>query len=204
LGRARGWRLSTPRDGCSRFGPDPPPGGLRPADADPTGGYYQPLRVDLPGAATAFGLSRILCDLPNASRSVATTFANRYVPNANPQLLPVSATRGGLPVSLAALPAGSRVVLQASWPAGSAETYARYDGVSDTVTTKREAMSIAWYASAGTLDTESTGRAEDDPTLSTDNGYATPITAGPAHVWVVLRDSRGGVDFADVPVDVTP
>jgi hypothetical protein len=78
------------------------------------------------------------------------------------------------------------------------------DGVSDTVTTKREAMSIAWYASAGTLDTESTGRAEDDPTLSTDNGYATPITAGPAHVWVVLRDSRGGVDFADVPVDVTP
>ncbi|HLL22357.1 MAG TPA: hypothetical protein VK427_09510, partial [Kofleriaceae bacterium] len=30
-----------PADGCLCFGPDVPPGGFRPRDPDPTGGYYQ-------------------------------------------------------------------------------------------------------------------------------------------------------------------
>ncbi|HEY3254561.1 MAG TPA: hypothetical protein VGJ91_11455, partial [Polyangiaceae bacterium] len=37
----------TPRGGCSLFGPNSPPGGFRPRDPDISGGYYQPLRLDL-------------------------------------------------------------------------------------------------------------------------------------------------------------
>ena len=57
-------------------------------------------------------------------------------------------------------------------------------------------MRVAWYVSAGQLDTESTGRAEDDLALSTSNRWLAPSNAGAAKLWIALRDSRGGVDFA--------
>lgn len=57
-----------PMDGCLRFGPDVPPGGFRPRDADLTGGFYQPVRVDTGELAPiAVGLSRITCNLANAT-----------------------------------------------------------------------------------------------------------------------------------------
>jgi hypothetical protein len=186
----------TPASGCSLFGPDAPPGGLRPRDPDATGGYYQPLRVDLGGASTTFALVRISCDLPGASAATATAFAQAYVPNRNPQLVPLAASLAGSAVTLDAIPAGSHVALRASWPASSAETYAFYDASSDSVVTKREALALAWYSTAGSLDREATGRAEDDPATSSDNAWTAPSSAGDSRLWVVLRDSRGGVDFA--------
>jgi hypothetical protein len=98
------------------------------------------------------------------------------------------------------------VAIEASWPSESAETYAFYDAASDAVTTKREAMSVSWHVTAGALDTETTGRAEADPATTSDNVWSAPTEAGPAHLWVVLRDSRGGVDFAtyDIAVDPRP
>jgi hypothetical protein len=190
-----------PADGCSRFGPFAPPGGARPRDPDVTGGYYQPLRAALTGSAATFALLRITCDLASAPAASAAAFAAAYRPNENPQLLAVTATLDGTPVSLASVPAGARVELTASWPAGSAETYAFYDAPSDTVVSKRESMSLSWHASAGALDTEATGRAEDDPETSSSNAWTAP-NAGTAHLWIVLRDSRGGVDYASYEASV--
>jgi hypothetical protein len=186
----------TPDSGCSLFGPDAPPGGLRPRDPDSTGGYYQPLRVALAAAEPAFTLVRISCDLANASSSAAAAFAQAYLPNRNPQLGPLEAATGGSTVALDAVPAGARVTFTASWDAASAEAYAYYDAASDAVVTRRESMTVAWYASAGALDREATGRAEDDPATTSDDGWAAPAVAGSSRLWIVLRDSRGGVDFA--------
>ena len=70
------------------------------------------------------------------------------------------------------------------------------------MTTQRESMQVAWYSSGGTLDTESTGRAADDLATTTDDGWDAPESAGTVHLWVVLRDSRGGADFAETDVTV--
>jgi hypothetical protein len=185
-----------PANGCSVFGPDTASTGFRPRDPDATGGFYQPLRLDLSGADTAFELARIHCDLPNADAATASAFAAAYTLNQNPQLLPLTARVGGAGVSLTAIPAGARVTLEASWPDSSAETFAYFDPSSGTVTSQRESMQVAWYTSAGTVDTESTGRASDDLTTTTDNGLDTTGISGIIHVWVVLRDSRGGVAYA--------
>jgi hypothetical protein len=194
---------STPSDGCSVFGPDAP-GTSRPQAPDGTGGYYQPLRAALTGADTAFERLRIHCDLANAGAAAAVAFAAAYRLNQNPQLLPLTATLNGVPTALTAIPVGARVTLEATWPAASAESFAYFDPVSQTVTQQREAMQVAWYASDGALDTESTSRAADDPAVTTDDGWTAPAAAETVHLWVVLRDSRGGVDFAAYDLVVLP
>jgi hypothetical protein len=186
---------NTPAKGCTLFGPDTGSTGFRPRDPDSTGGFYQPLRAALSGAPDAFALARIKCDLPNASADAAAAFAKAYKLNQNPKLQPLTAKMNGAAVALGAIPAGARVTLEASWPAASAERFAYFDPSSQTVTTKREAMQVAWYSSDGSFDTESTGRASDDPATTSDDNWHAPDAAQTTHVWIVLRDSRGGVDF---------
>ncbi len=180
-----------PSDACALFGPEPPPG-ARPRDADVTGGYYQPLRATLGGAPT-IALLRVVCNLGSASADVAADFKARDHANKNPALsidVPESATLG------------ARVNLHASWPANDAEAYVAFDGASQTVTARREAMRVSWFVSSGALDADHTGRDESDPLTATDDGWTTPSSPGIVHVWVVLRDSRGGVDFASADVNV--
>jgi hypothetical protein len=196
--------VATPHTSCSIFGPDVGTTGARPRDPDGTGGYYQPLLASLPGTDGAIELTRIHCDLANADAASATAFAKQYKLNQNPQLLPIAGTVGGAASSLSAIPSGARVTLHASWPASSAETFAYFDPSSQTVTTQREAMQVAWYASGGTLDTESTGRASSDMATMSDDGWTAPGTSGVVHLWVVLRDSRGGVDFLEQDLVVGP
>ena len=191
-----------PADGCVMFGPDTSAVGLRPRDPDSTGGYYQPIRVDLPGADITFGLVRIRCDLAGADSVTASAFAAEYQPNHNPVLEPLAAAMNGASSSLTAVAPGARVVLTASWPAASAETFAYFDPVSQTIVQQREAMQVAWYCSAGAFDTESTGRAANDFATTSDDGWAAPSTGGAVRLWVVLRDSRGGVDFITLDVAV--
>ena len=185
-----------PVDGCSIFGPDTSSPGLRPRDPDVTGGYYQPLRASLAGAEDAFALARIHCHLAHADAAAANAFAAAYTLNQNPKLLPLHAIASGAPVELGAIPSGMRITLEASWTVDSSEVFAQFDAPSQTLTSQRESMRIAWYASDGVFDTESTGRAGSDPATTTDDGWIAPSTAGTVHVWLVLRDSRGGVDFA--------
>jgi hypothetical protein len=110
----------------------------------------------------------------------------------------------GQRVTLDAVPAGALIELQASWLAADAESYAYFDRSAQTISTKREAMRVAWYASSGSLATESTGRDEDELATTTSNVWSAPSYPGISRLWLVLRDSRGGVDFATYDFTVTP
>ncbi len=180
-----------PADACVLFGPEPPPG-ARPRDADVTGGYYQPLRATL-GAEPSIALLRVVCNLGSASADVAADFKARYRPNRNPKLtldLPPSAAPG------------ARVTFQASWRPEDAESFVAFEPATQTVVEHREAMRISWFVSAGALLADRSGRGETDLATATANDWTGPDAPGVVHVWAVLRDSRGGVDFAGGDVTV--
>ncbi len=198
--------IRTPSAACVNFGPLAPPsssGTLRPTDPDATGGYYQPIRIDV-GAQQAVFRERIHCDLSGASLLMSQEFRASYTLNQNPTLASLSALVGDGPVSLDALPAGQRIRLVASWSPDSAETFPVFDAISQTLTDQREALWISWFVTAGAFDDSTTGRTEDDPTAWTENGWQSPGAAGTVFLWLVLHDSRGGVDFAAYTLTVAP
>ncbi len=188
-----------PLDACAVFGPEVTSAELRPRDPDVTGGYYQPLRVMLgspEGAVTAFGLERISCSLTNAAADVTADFGDRYRPNENPAIDSITATVAGAPVSLDAIPRGAKVTFRATWPETSAERYVVYDLARRALTERRETMRLSWFATAGTFESDRTGRTEDETATFTDNDWTAPAEPRIVHLYVVLRDARGGVAFA--------
>jgi hypothetical protein len=85
-------------------------------------------------------------------------------------------------------------------PCTGAEQYLYLD--SSTLVIRREAMHVAWYATAGTFDDDSTGRAEDDTATISDNVWHAPAQPGTVHLWVVLQDDRGGVGWKGFTIAV--
>jgi hypothetical protein len=182
-----------PADACMQFGPDVPPDKFRPRDPDATGGYYQPVRADVPGADLAFGFTRITCNLANAPPDVAQQYKTMYVANVNPTLAVDAPTD---------VTAGAEVAITASWPAAAAESYLYFDQVSQTLVTRREAMRVSWFASGGALPVDATAVAETDPATSVATTWSAPTAPGPAWLWIVLRDSRGGMATQTIAVTV--
>jgi hypothetical protein len=194
-------QAATPMKACSIFGPEPPdqlPGQppLRPRDPDITGGFYQPVRVWMTGADDAFALERIKCNLPNAPIDVVQEYVKRYVVNTNPHIAGVN-----FPPSVAP---GAKTTFQASWTPDSVETYPVFDLVTRTLVDHREAMRVSWYATAGEFVHDRTGRSETETDTTTDNDWTAPTAGGVVHFWIVLRDSRGGIDFQSFDVMVGP
>jgi hypothetical protein len=214
-----------PADGCRLFGPDRPtpiagePAG-RPADPDGTGGYYQPVRVRVEGAPVEFALAqvRIRCGLPTATPDQAAAYALRARPNTNPAIAGVAILGEGGPEALtpleadpsavAVVAAGAPIVLRAAWPTcgadeqacAGAEAYVWFDPDARALVTRREAMRVSWFATAGAWDVARTGRAEaeaDQP--SADNTWTAPAS-GEAVLWIVVRDDRGGATWASYRV----
>ena len=190
---------TVPSDACARFGPDvattsagQPP--LRPRDADGTGGYYQPVRAAVSDLAPSFALERISCGFQGATPDLAAAFRIQYHANTNPVLLSLTATSMGQAVDFAHLAPGKAVDLVAAWTADSIEAFPVLDLPTQQIVSHTEAMSVSWYATSGTFDTDRTERAEGDNTPSSDNRWTPPTNARDVHFWVVLRDSRGGVD----------
>lgn len=193
LGTAPQATGTLPADGCLNYGPDTPPGGFRPRDADSTGGYYQPVRADVDGLL-AFGLSRITCMLPTAPADAARRYDLEYVANANPILDPIELT---------SVPADTDITLTASWPASSAETYLFFDTFAQQLIDRREAMRVSWFATAGSLAVDATLVDEDDTSTSASTTWHTPAS-GSAFLWIVLRDSRGGIAAQQLTVALAP
>jgi hypothetical protein len=206
-----------PADACTNFGPLPSMPGARPADPDVTGGYYQPVRAVWHGGAgdeTAFGLERVLCRIGSiAPTDVAGKYASDYVPNNNPALASAVLDPGGAATPLftagqteapapAPVGAGQIVTLQADWADGTAEEFLVYDITSRTLVTQREALRLSWFATGGVFEHDRTGRTETESEAFTQNLWTAPATPGLVHLWLVLRDSRGGVDFAEAQIDV--
>ena len=208
---------------CSVFGPDTPPPKkgqppTRAADPDTTGGYYQPVRARWDsdaGPVLAFALERIICHLANAPVTEAGEFASTYTPNKNPVLagltldpagaaLPLYTAGQAAPPAPATLPPGAGVLLEADFSADSAETFPVWDVVSLTLIQQRESLRVSWFATGGIFEHDTTGRTSDETETFTQNVWTAPTTPGPVFFWAVLRDSRGGIDFAAAEIDVTP
>jgi hypothetical protein len=249
-----------PVTGCAQFGPDVPhpAGGAgvdssgnavnqtqgRPTDADSTGGYYQPLilQVSADGAQVpTLGETRITCGLAGSTNDQFAQYHARTKTNENPQLLSVtSPTLGDQELTAVdataplAFQTSKTFTLRASWPAcpteascgdgicspgeavqdcpddcttpkgcGGSEPFAYLDPQSHELVSRHESVRVSWFATAGSFDTDHTGRLESElAQTSSDNTWTAPKDPGPVFMWVVLRDDRGGVDWQSFRVDV--
>ena len=189
-----------PANACATFGPEVASADLRPRDPDVSGGFYQPVRVTVAGGEpiVAVGLERIACRLANASDVVTADFAQRYVKNTNPELASVAAAVNGNAVALDAIPRGGRVTLRASWSDRSPERYVAYDPRTRSIADRRESLRVSWFATDGTFESDRTGRGEDELETFTENAWNAPGEAKEVHLFVVLRDDRGGVAFSSL------
>lgn len=77
-----------------------------------------------------------------------------------------------------------------------AEPYVWYDRENTRVAPRHEGISVAWYTSNGRFDDEQTGldEAEAQSRHDTQNVWH-PARSGPATVWLVIRDTRGGLTW---------
>ena len=197
-----------PAEVCGRFGPERLPGkdgepSGRPSDPDGTGGYYQPGRVRIggaPAADPALFEVRATCGLPGATLEVVAGFGARYVANRNPALtVRVDDREIGEGASIEAT-TGQVLALTATWPTcdvpgtcEGAERYVAFDPATRTLVDRREAMRVSWLSTAGTLADDRTGRDEGDLETRTATLFTATREARATTVFVVLRDTRGGV-----------
>jgi hypothetical protein len=203
-----------PTSACQTFGPEVPAPVMgmptpRPVDPDSTGGYYQALRLAYTGTSpVAFTVAqtRLACGIADATSAQIQQYAKEYLPNTNPAVDAV--TIGG--VAPTTVSAGAHVTLHATWAdctgatmsCTGSEPYVVYDLTSRTISPVREALEVAWFATAGSFDIDHTGRASDDPTTFSENGWTAPSQSGPVVLWVVLRDDRGGIGWQQYAVQV--
>ncbi len=83
-----------------------------------------------------------------------------------------------------------------------AERFVAFDAETQTLVDQRESMAVAWFATGGVFDADRTGRDSADSVTTSDNGWTAPSAAGAVHLWVVLRDDRGGIGWAEYVLDV--
>lgn len=213
-----------PADACRLFGPDRPPPkdgepAGRPVDADPTGGYYQPLRVlNTDDDSAALYEARIVCGLPGAGQATTVLFNQQFIANANPVINALRiASDDDAPLAIAGedeptrVRPGAELELELRWdqceplppceedcepppPCDGAESYIYYDPLTRTVSARRESMRVSWFATEGTFRDARTGRTEQEAdTTKSPNIWTAPDADGDVTLWVVLRDDRGGV-----------
>jgi hypothetical protein len=215
------FKTTMPADACKVFGPQSLDNGdgkpaVRPQDPDVTGGYYVPVRATLAAegdTSLAFSLERLTCKLANAPVEIAGTYMEMAKPNQNPTIASLTLQADTTSVALftqgqAAAPAaaavapGATVNLEAAWTEATPETYPVFNLVTAALDMHRESLSVSWFATGGSFVHDRTGRGETEPELTTDNTWTAPETPGLVHFWVLLRDARGGVDFAEASIQV--
>jgi hypothetical protein len=82
------------------------------------------------------------------------------------------------------------------------EAYVYFDLVSRGLVDRREAMRVSWYANAGVFADDRTGRTEAEMEVTSDNTWTAPNESRVVTLWVVLRDSRGGLGWKAYRVTV--
>lgn len=85
-----------------------------------------------------------------------------------------------------------------------AEPYVWYDREASRVAPRHEGISVAWYTSNGSFEAEQTGLDEVEARSrhETENVWR-PAKPGPATVWLVIRDTRGGASWKTLRFTVT-
>jgi hypothetical protein len=183
-------------DACSRFGPIAPPvqgneQPRRPADPDPTGGYHLPVHAQV-GKADAFGSHRIHCDLAGATRDIFEAYQEDYQHNLHPAIDALATPQSVRP--------GQVVSLSVRASEGSAEPFVVYVPERSVLVDRTETLNAWWYVTDGTLSRAQ--RRLSGGSASTQ--WTAPKNTATVLGWVVLRDSRGGMDWAPFELQVTP
>ena len=157
------------------------------------------INVGEPGVAQiaiGYDLSRVDAgsDPSNRERGIyrlAVRFSG--APNHNPELLDVTLADGGT-LQGAALPLNQEIRFYPRIPdggPGGIETFVGLDGG-----IQFERFSYSWAATAGeVVDFRSAEPIPEDPNATSDIRFRTHETPGPVHIYVVLRDLRGGVSW---------
>lgn len=86
------------------------------------------------------------------------------------------------------------------------ERYVSYDAEKQSVVARREGITVAWFASRGHFQNEQTGFSEAEAANATEthNSWSPGSELGPATVWTVIRDTRGGQSWKTFHFEVTP
>ncbi len=209
---------TVPAKACQLFGPiAPPPAAgqppVRPRDPDSTGGYYLPVQVlfsNLPtGVLSGFALERIGCGLANAPSGLIQDYNSQYQPNVDPgidhtDLLDDAGNALSLDAGIQTVNAGFRVTVNATFAPGSAEVFQVYDAQTQTLVSQQESLHMSWFVTGGTFEHDRTGVASGETATSTSNPWTAPMQAGTVYLWLVLRDSRGGIDWKSYTIQVAP
>jgi hypothetical protein len=206
-----------PADACRLYGPDRPPPKQgepagRPVDADPSGGYYQPVSLfDYNEQAASLFEARVACALPGVTRAQYAEWNMRYVRNSNPSVDAIEAVHDGeafvLNDSEPLQVGGLRTLALRAWAplcgeelaasaaCGGAEPYLYFDIGSRQLVTRTETLSVSWFATAGSFQDSRTGLEVTPDGALAENRWTVPREAGEVTLWVVLRDNRGGVSW---------
>jgi len=201
---------------CMLFGPIAPPvatgqPSIRPRDPDSTGGYYLPVRVkflDLAtGSLTGFAFERISCDLANAATDIVDEYNKQYQPNSDPgiaatDLIRADGSRLSLDSDTQTIAPGETVTFEATFAAGSAETFPVLNSSGDALVNQTESLYMSWFVTSGSFEHDRTGVAGTEIATSTSNTWKAPDATMPVYLWLVLRDSRGGTAFKSYSIQV--
>jgi hypothetical protein len=85
------------------------------------------------------------------------------------------------------------------------ERYVSYDSEKQAVIARREGITVAWFASRGHFGNEQTGLSEEEAADSTEthNTWSVGSEPGPATIWLVIRDTRGGQSWKTFHFEVS-
>jgi len=126
-----------------------------------------------------------------------------YVANVNPSF--TSVALDGIVLDAAQpndVAQDTEVTLTATWPDTAVEHFLYYEPTSQTLITRRESMRLSWFATGGELAVDAGAVGETDGSTAVATTWHTPASPGPAWLWLVLRDSRGGLTTAGYPITV--
>lgn len=198
-----------PADACARIGPELPQTDVegaprRPPDPDVTGGYQMPVRLMLSagsGLDVSYARQRVRCNLASAPAEIAREYAERYEDNVNPELAAIEVAGESLEVAGASLAVDERsVTLVAHWGADAKETYILFDPVARVIVERDENLEISWFSDAGEFEHDRT--TPDPGSDRSTNLLAIDADKTEAHVWILLRDDRGGLATASLTLNV--
>jgi hypothetical protein len=151
----------------------------------------------------ASGITTVAPDTPGAAPGATATAGESLTLHATWATCPTTPVCGdgvcGIDETIAECPADCTHPLGCS----GAEQYLLFDPETQALEVHQEAITVAWFATGGTLADDSSGRAESEAgTPSLDNGWTVPAQTGEVRLWLVVRDDRGGVGWQSYRVQV--
>lgn len=83
------------------------------------------------------------------------------------------------------------------------ELYLYFDPRGRQLVSRREAIMLSWFSTAGAFEAARSGQSESDAALaSSENEWTAPALEGEVALWVVLHDDRGGASWHGVKLQV--